>query len=197
MLHEIYKRNGPVTSCQSYSDVVLSDDVAKLFGTLVCGASLPGVSRVVNQTQFGAGFHGGETSTAHLYVPCMMDLACSRGRSVCLVFLDIATAFASLLRRIVHAIDSGDEEWLHKLWAAGFSEEDIQSIYRDVCRSAWADAEANTCALALATELHRYMWNSQEGLKGVLWTSRGTGAGAPLGRCDLHCCNGQGPESIT
>ena len=37
-----------------------------------------------------------------------------------------------------------------------------------------------TCALSLATKLHRHTWCSTEGLSGVMHTTRGTVAGVPL-----------------
>eukprot|EP00973_Karenia_brevis_P064121 8910553-Karenia_brevis.AAC.1 len=44
----------------------------------------------------------------------------------------------------------------------------------------WTALNANTCALSLATEMHKHTWSSTEGLPGVVRTLRGTGAGLPL-----------------
>ncbi len=46
-----------------------------------------------------------------------------------LLFHDVCNAFATLLRRIVFDVDLGDEHWLASLRIAGYSQDDVSSIY--------------------------------------------------------------------
>ena len=48
--------------------------------------------------------------------------------SGCVLFLDLASAFATILRRIIFDVDSGDEAWLRKPRQTGFSREEIDYI---------------------------------------------------------------------
>ncbi len=45
--------------------------------------------------------------------------------SVAVLFFDVCSAFATLLRRIVFDIDQGDEDWLRKLASSGSAREEI------------------------------------------------------------------------
>jgi hypothetical protein len=70
-------------------------------------------------TQWGSGLWGGETAIAHLYARTMFDA---------LLFLDITTAFASLVRHIVLDVQAGDEACLLRLKSVGFCQDETQSI---------------------------------------------------------------------
>ena len=58
--------------------------------------------------------------------------------SSCILFIDVATAFATMLRRTIDSDISCDEEWLIFLKATGFCDQDIKAIYDSVCHfSTW------------------------------------------------------------
>ncbi len=74
------------------------------------------------------GLNGGETAIAHLYLRLVVDAIINNKTSGALIFVDVTSAFATLLRRIVFDIDQGDEHWLRKLSASGFTNEDIEAV---------------------------------------------------------------------
>ncbi len=87
------------------------------------------VARVLcGGSQFGSGLNGGETAFAHLYVRLFLDYCKHYKLSCANIFMDIVTAFAVLLRRIIFDDFDNDETWLRKLSSAGFSSDDISSI---------------------------------------------------------------------
>ena len=95
--------------------------------------------------QFGGGFNGGETAFAHLYVR-LVNEACRHAKRTCAnLFLDVISAFASLLRCIVFDCEDGDEARFSKLTQHGFSEADILSIVDSVrkCANWKCDNEGN------------------------------------------------------
>ena len=89
---------------------------------------MPYIGQLVGKFQYGSGFNGGETAFPHLYIRLIRDYCLEQGISGSLNFLDIATAFATMLRRVLFDTDEGDEPWFKKLHIAGFSEEDIIAI---------------------------------------------------------------------
>eukprot|EP00973_Karenia_brevis_P080311 11140099-Karenia_brevis.AAC.1 len=66
---------------------------------------------------------------AHLHAHVLLHLSRMMCLSAALIFIDIITAFSSLVRYIVFDIDMNDERWLRQLRAVGFTDEEIQSIY--------------------------------------------------------------------
>ncbi len=135
MLSELYKGKGAVSTCLSYRDVNLADNSAKVFGKRIRSSLLEPLQACTFETQFGSGLHGGETAIAHLYLRAVLDYGHVAKKAVAILFLDIVTAFASMVRRIVFEVDEGDEAWLHKLSSAGFAHEEVQEIYTEVCKT--------------------------------------------------------------
>ena len=86
---------------------------------------------VVPTGQFGTGFNAGSTDPAHLEFSAFLDAASAARRSAATLFVDFATAFASLLRLLCVPADAGDEQWLAALAAAGFSQDEVKCTYDD------------------------------------------------------------------
>jgi len=108
-----------------------------------------------------------------------------------MLFLDVVTAFACMLRRSVFSIDDGDEFWLYQLKCAGFSDIDIKAIYDTVVSiSSWdIDSRGNLisgqCGMTelstkVAEQWYVNTWMSQEGIPGVFVSDAGCMAGTPL-----------------
>ena len=80
---------------------------------------LPRAHNISLDIQFGGGYNGGETACAHLYVR-LVNQSCRCAKKTCAnLFLDVISAFASLLRCIVFDCDNGDEAWFSKLTQMG------------------------------------------------------------------------------
>eukprot|EP00973_Karenia_brevis_P000661 94250-Karenia_brevis.AAC.1 len=95
------------------------------------------------------------------------------------VFLDLQTAFASMLRQIVFVPHEGDEQFLHKLTTVGVHDTDIKAIY-DALRISMFPESCNQAVVALVAEYHQLTWATTEGLQNCLHTLSGTIAGTPL-----------------
>jgi len=179
VLCELFKNKGSPSIISNYRDICISDSSAKVLGKLVRHALLPAARGFALESQWGSGLHGGETAITHLYVRNLYHIARVTGQSLSLLFLDITSAFASLVRRIIFDIEAGDEHWLLQLRASGFSESEIHQIYDEIKMLVVGDKNS-TYATALATQLHTFMWNTFDGLPDISWSLQGTGAGAPL-----------------
>ena len=96
-----------------------------------------------------------------------------------------------MLRRIVFNVDGGDEAWLASLAAAGFSEEDISSVYNTICGSDWVQAMLDTNKSDMSSssvpldyqfieQTFSNSWVSQEYVPHVMEITKGSCAGTPL-----------------
>ena len=180
MVSELFKGKGCSSMCSNYRDIMLADVSGKNFSKLLRHNLVPAARRYVVLTQYGAGMNAGDTSKAHVYLKSMIDISSLWQNSLAILFLDIVSAFASLLRRIVFDVDLGDEAWFHSLVGAVFTQDEVCIIYHEVCDSLWSALHANTVSLALATCMYQYTWASTEGVPHVMHTSTGSSAGTPL-----------------
>ena len=125
---ELFKNKGSPSIIANYRDICISDNPAKTLGKFVRHALLPAAKGYALESQWGSGLHGGETAITHLYVRNLYHMARVSGKSLSLIFLDISSAFASLVRRIIFDVEAGDEHWLAQLRASGFSETEFSQI---------------------------------------------------------------------
>ena len=65
-----------------------------------------------------------------------MDIAEARGLSFAAIFLDIATAFADMCRRIAIDAPIHDAALIHRLRSLGFVEPEIEAIMQDIEQAA-------------------------------------------------------------
>ena len=118
MLHERHKGKGSSGNTKNYRDVMLAEDDGKDAAKYVRHKLLDRARGIVLNTQFGGGFNGGETSFAHLYVRCVVEASAHQGKCCSSLFLDVVSAFASMLRTIVFDFEEADEMWIKnkRMW---------------------------------------------------------------------------------
>lgn len=115
-------------SKQNYRDVLFADDDCKSAAKLLWNRIFDVAVEFADPTQYGCGLNGGETAFGHLHVRMSLDSRKALNLSGSDFFVDVVAAFASLLRRTVFNLESGDEQRLHALKTAGFSESDTTFI---------------------------------------------------------------------
>lgn len=167
-----------------YRDIMLGSVPGKKCFSIVRKSLLPFASFVVGLSQFGSGFNGGETAFAHLYLRLLCDYARKIQMSCAILFLDVSSAFASLLRRIIFDDQSGDEAWLKQLKDAGYSNDDISHIWNSICSTSWHDLYESVFqsgpqqfSFLYAQSVYFNTWFTQESLSCAVSTSRGCMAG--------------------
>jgi len=191
MVHEIYKNKGPRHLRSSFRDVLLANDSGKLVSKHLRRNLVPRAKLLVHASQFGGGFNGGETAFTNLSIRCAADLCKSQGLSFSALYVDVVSAFASMLRRAAFDVNEGDEVWISHLKAFGFDQVDIVAIRDTVAHLAsWSidsgggivassDGGTNLC-VNVARQWYRGTWVSQEGIPNVIQTDIGCMAGTPL-----------------
>lgn len=181
MPHELFKNKGSSKYLSHYRDVLLSDHLGKNAYKLVRKQLLPYVQGLVGYFQFGSGFNGGETAFAHLTVRLFVDYLKNLKASGMCIFLDVASAFASLLRRIVFNVDYGDEQWFKLLHNNGFDSSSIEAI--DNLIKSFHDNHLHGLSppalpMAFMNANYSNSWFTTEHLCGAVATHRGSHAGS-------------------
>ena len=72
-LTELFKNKGSPSSCSNYRDILLADDEGKAVCRLIRKRFLRVAVALSKDTQFGGGFHGGETAFVQLYMRLVID----------------------------------------------------------------------------------------------------------------------------
>ena len=144
-MHELFQNKGSSSCLDNYRDIMLGSIPGKCFSSHIRRSLVPMAKVLCGGSQFGSGFNGGETAFAHLYVRLFFDYCKFYKTSCALIFMDIVTAFAVLLRRIIFDDFDNDEIWLRKLSAAGFSSDDIECIIDNVSDRSWVLSVVGEC----------------------------------------------------
>ena len=177
---ELYKGKGSASDPASYRDVCLAGVCAKVFGKCWRTRLATRLAGMTNAMQFGSGMHGGDTSTAHLALRSMMDIAEVQGETLDIVFVDVASAFPSLMRSPALDTVGGDEALLQRLKALGFDDTDIAAIRLDITSTPWMAGQVTARQAQMLGTLHSFTWATVDGTEGIIGTHRGAAAGLPL-----------------
>ncbi len=101
MLQELFKNKGSSADCECYRDILLGNISGKSVTKIIRKRVMPHARKICHHTQYGSGFNGGETAFAHLYIRMVFDMCKHNHLSAAFIFMDIVTAFAVLIRRII------------------------------------------------------------------------------------------------
>ena len=155
MLTELLKAGNDEAECAHYRDINITDHSAKTFSKLYRPGLVKAAASVVPQGQFGGGLNGGATDITHLALRAFLDAASASKLSCAVLFVDLASAFASMFRRLVLPVGCGDKQWLRALASAGFSFAEIGEIRAEVANYAfWGCAGLSQHVLQVAAALH-------------------------------------------
>ena len=117
--------------------------------------------------QWGGGLHRGGTDVAHLAANAFIDISKGMRRSLALMFVDIASAFASMARMLVISDATPDEHWIAILVSAGFSPAEIDDIKSSIIsHCALAEGGCSEHTTALLGDIHRMTWFAMEACPG-------------------------------
>ena len=131
--------------------------------------------------QFGSGCGGGGCEAPHLAAQALLQLSEVQSCCVGLLFVDVSTAFASMVRETILPTSLGKDAWARFLVSRGnppdFAAEVMQvvaAIYD------WPSAGLSAHALCVLQDFHMSTWFSTELLEDVVVTCRGCTAGNPV-----------------
>ena len=173
---EIWKGKGSRADVASYRDVAIADSLCRTTVSFLRGAGPEDGGPSAE-----GGLSNGCTALVNLQARAFVSVAEVQNVCLALIFIDVRSAFASVVRRVALPASASDAVWRCRLSAVGFSLEDIEAIFLDVSTAeAWAAAGASPHLLRLLVELHTHSWFSTEGLPAVVECASGALAGTPL-----------------
>ena len=73
MIAELFKNKGFSNDVNNYREIMLGDDSGKAVSGDIRTKIYPMAAQMAGVAQFGAGFNGGETAFAHLYLRLFAD----------------------------------------------------------------------------------------------------------------------------
>ena len=191
MTHDLYKGSGLPSKCPSYRDILLGAESGKVIQSTVRPVLNKVVETYTEETQYGSGLNNGTTETAHSYARACIDLAKMRNMSVALLFIDVKTAFASMIRAISMPFDAGqdpDEVYKSRLLKLGFSEVEAETIVNSAeAIFKWQQAGGSEHLAKYISNLYSTSWMSTEGCAKVFMARSGTVAGTPLADLIFTC----------
>ena len=163
--------------------VVIADGFSKVVGGMTRSATLPYAKQGLLETQLGSGLHGGAIDVAHLLLRSMCDAALVRGHSAAIIFLDLASAFASVARSLAIQTEVTDEELVRRLRTNGFETQKIVDILGEFHRfSVWDKSVTPDQLRVVLRQFLNNAWLALEAVSGVLLYTSGATAGTPLVR---------------
>lgn len=180
MLEALFKGKGCPTS-KNFRDITITDEIAKVSGSAIRSSILPAVEQCALESQWGSGLHSGSTDVVHLAAKSIIHIASGMKLSAALLFIDIASAFASMARRLSINESTPDEQWISLLVSSGFSTDEIQDIIAETGKiCSYTEAGCSEHLAAVLRDMHCFTWFAMEAVPGIGATTRGTQAGMPV-----------------
>ena len=119
---------------------------------------------------------------ARLWANAVTHAAHLQRLSVAVVFIDVAAAFASVVRELVLPLPSSADELAHRLLQRGFSQDDVyQCIAATEAHDMWTTSGDHRHLANLLSAMHAHSWFTMDALAPCWRSTSGSLAGSSLG----------------
>ena len=112
---DIWKGKGPRSDVACIRDVTIADSMCKTTVSMLRGVVLPVVKAMVGSQQKGAGMNHGCTAIVNVQARAFVSVAEVQKVCVAPLFIDVKSAFASVVRRVALPANASDEVWRQRL----------------------------------------------------------------------------------
>jgi len=180
ILHELIKKQGASSSLTNYRDILLCDVVGKLFKRHFRSCMLIHIDSYILETMCGGFMRRGVDFCSH-YLRAITSIAKAKKLSCATLFVDVKTAFASVIRELIYHGRMSDGDVLKLFHKFNFNPEIFQQF-----RAVMGGPSAMEIAQApenLTKAFASFVGNSYfhtKGVESVVIYESGTGAGNPL-----------------
>ena len=116
----------------NYRDLTITDTSCKPITSTFRERLAPSLNSHTIGSQYGGGSHGGSTAIAHLFARSQVEHASCLNLSCIQIYIDVVTAFASMVRSLAVPLDSSDAVLFEKLRTVGFTDTDIKDIMHNI-----------------------------------------------------------------
>ena len=181
-IFELWKGKGSMSSLGSYRDITCCSALGKPFSLALRSAALSVLGAMASPGQTGSGLGGGGTDIARLWADAAAQAAQLQRTSVAILFIDVAAAFASVLRELVLHVPSSADQLAHRLLSRGFSLEDVRHcLAATQAHELWTQHGDHRHLESLLAEMHTYSWYTTDMVPECWCTRSGALAGSSLG----------------
>jgi len=180
ILHELLKKHSDTSCLTNYRDVLLCDIVGKLFKRYFRSCMIVHIDSYILETMCGGFLRRGVDFCSH-YLRAIMSIAKATKMSCATLFVDVKTAFASVIRELIYRGRMSDGD-VFKLFQQFDFKEDIFGQFKAVLQGPSAMERANV-PQNLTNAFASFVGNSYfhtKGVESVVVYESGTGAGNPL-----------------
>ena len=122
------KGSGSNQTVKGFRDVLITETNAKIMGSDLRDKTIASARKIIVNTQYGSGFNGGSPEVCQLHMKAYSDYAERMGLPFAAIFVDLASAFASIIRRLGVGVDVTDVELVKRLQSAGFDNNQCADI---------------------------------------------------------------------
>ena len=158
--------------------IMLIESIGKIFHAMMRTCLLPWATEQRIPTQYG-GFKGQQTAHAALHLRTFMNIAKAKRISCAVIFVDLKSAFHSLLRE--HAF-GGDMTFSARLCSVlqdeGFNPDDLQNLSAQ--HAAGFEAHTQPALVRLLQDAHQGTWFHVPPTSNCQRTWRGSRPGSPI-----------------
>ncbi len=179
----LYKEKGVPSKPSNSRDVMLVDEADKCMVRTSRPVYTDYVEKTSADTQWGSGLHGGSTEPAHMYVKSCIERGAANKQSIGIIFMDVQTAFALMIREFIlqtDAVEFSPDRFLKFCKARGFSDVSIEKMRSKTHHAMNTNGKLHPHAAKVFGKLFSNTWGSTEGVNGVYKICTGSLAGTPL-----------------
>merc|ERR1712194_435856 len=180
--HELWKKKKDVTECGSSRGIMLENTLAVQLHRHHSQQLQPYLAAFVTETQAGS-LPGRGTECAHILMQQHLLGAAPEKKAKAAIFIDVVSAFYSVMREVVMEIPSTSQEGLQKLCEKlKLPKSSCDALLaRLVGESTFAAAEVPKDLERMVAESHVSTWFSTNGLRDLVAVDVGTRPGDPYG----------------
>ena len=128
VLWELFKGKGQRCDMAAYRDVTVCNTAIKPHCKLLRKQGMKPLTGITSETQFGGGLNGGSTDFPRLYLDAARTIARKHKLSLACIYIDLKSAFASIVRGIALQHLLCPEDRCYRLAKQGLDSDDISCI---------------------------------------------------------------------
>ena len=180
-LFELFKGKGSLCDPSAYRDVTVCSASGKPFCRHLRSQAMRPLSKFTSATQFGGGLNGGATDFPRLYLEAARSIAKKNKLTFACIYIDLKSAFASIVRGIALEPLLSAEDLCRRLSARGFDDADIKTIADGIADfTFWQESGGSHHLSVLISRIHRCSWFAVDGVPGCYESRCGALAGTSL-----------------
>ena len=157
VMHHISKPGGCAERCSGSRGILVQGCLAKAIQKATRGICMQKVNMVAHDLHIG-GRKGYTALFGSMLARCVLRFARHVGRSAGIIFVDLASAYYSVLREVVVGTRSGDCDFDTLIATLGLEQEDVQALTHAIQTDPVLGEMDSELLTGLARDFHAHTW---------------------------------------